>query len=579
MRTIPIIVGVTGHRDVLQSEVPNMKIQFQEFLKQLSCEYKDSEIIVATGLARGCDTYAVEAAIEKSYKYIGVLPMPKSEYEKDFTDSKPISFLGKEYNNELELFNVLCHGATYIHEGPYYLDKNNMNKLNSDDVINAITTRNLLYEDQGKRLAEHSDYLVAFFDQSSKLIKGGTAHVLKMRFTGECSPDLNKSKLGEMVGGRKTMLIPIKRESSVNNEASSDSDIEEYTVNINNIDQVLDSNKENITEMDKYNTFNKKANNIQEQISYEEDKLPECPNIKLDESTSALYYINKLYVDANYLSIHSKSSKSKIVGIFFTLILLSIFSFEIYGIFERTELLSIYICLYLLILLGYRYFFNIGEKHEDFVEYRVLAELLRIQYYWNIAGLNKQIIDYFPLKSRESMGWIKQALRSVQIMTESQVENTEYIEERLEFVCKNWITDQKNYYFKNKKKHKNNTKKGDKIVKIGFSLGFLTMIIVVAALIGWGLDAENMLVLCLVSFSGIITASTALYSDKISVESFEELSQRYEMMSKAYERAEKSFKNASIDLKKELVFEIGVEAMNEQSDWLYFQQSKEGKLY
>ena len=154
-KSIPIIVGVTGHLDVLPIEIERIKDEFRSYLNTIKERYKSSKIIIVSGLAIGWDTIAVDIAIEKSMKFIGLLPMPKNEFEKDFTNSE-----------DLIKFRKLCDKAYTIYEGPYYL-----NKYSEMD-------RNKCYEDLGKRLAEHSDFLVAFFDEYSVRKTGGTADVI-----------------------------------------------------------------------------------------------------------------------------------------------------------------------------------------------------------------------------------------------------------------------------------------------------------------------------------------------------------------------------------------------------------------
>ena len=333
----------------------------------------------------------------------------------------------------------------------------------------------------------------------------------------------------------------------------------------------------------KYDQFNQKINKIAETENYDMGNI--YPFEKYDgeisdECSSSMDYINAIYLYADHLSLKSRKKKRSKMFISFCVVMLAIICFEVFGIVELPVFLVGFVGCYIFILIGYRYLLNMNDNHNDFVEYRVLAELLRIQYFWNMVGLNKQIIDYFPLKSRETMGWIKQALRSIQIITESKIKFTDNPLLRYKIGIANWVEDQKRFYEGAIEKQKGYIKKRDYLIRFGFSSALIAIVLSIVMTMGYSYDVEHIVIILLVGYSGFVTAATALYADKISVESFEELRDRYEMMIKAYTSAKEGVESSKNDIViKEIFFEIGIESLNEYSDWHYFQQSKDGKLF
>ena len=81
---IPIIAGVTGHRDLRKEDLDNLRRSVRGELGTLQQKYPHSEIAVMTSLAEGADQLCAETALEMGLEIITVLPMPVDEYAEDF---------------------------------------------------------------------------------------------------------------------------------------------------------------------------------------------------------------------------------------------------------------------------------------------------------------------------------------------------------------------------------------------------------------------------------------------------------------------------------------------------------------
>lgn len=68
-------------------------------------------------------------------------------------------------------------------------------------------------------------------------------------------------------------------------------------------------------------------------------------------------------------------------------------------------------CLILVGLLLYIYFDSQKKRyHEKYIEYRVFAETLRLQYFVSIAGLEKNVSEFLPWFIKIGNAWIKESL-------------------------------------------------------------------------------------------------------------------------------------------------------------------------
>ena len=81
---VPLIVAVTGHRDLVPSEVPEIRAQVRDFLNRLLSHYPERGVTVMSSLAEGADQLVAEEALQLGIPVIAPLPMPREIYVSDF---------------------------------------------------------------------------------------------------------------------------------------------------------------------------------------------------------------------------------------------------------------------------------------------------------------------------------------------------------------------------------------------------------------------------------------------------------------------------------------------------------------
>ena len=94
----PIIVGVTGHRDIAPGQREAVRAALQTVLTSLYAEFGDA-LHVMTALADGADQLAADVAEElvapggksASLKLIAVSPMPLATYREKVTDKDSLT--------------------------------------------------------------------------------------------------------------------------------------------------------------------------------------------------------------------------------------------------------------------------------------------------------------------------------------------------------------------------------------------------------------------------------------------------------------------------------------------------------
>ena len=77
---LPLVVAVTGHRDVPEHECDGVTKQAEKFLSDLMRDFAERRIVVMSPLAEGADRMVARVALELGLDLIVPLPMEQSEY-------------------------------------------------------------------------------------------------------------------------------------------------------------------------------------------------------------------------------------------------------------------------------------------------------------------------------------------------------------------------------------------------------------------------------------------------------------------------------------------------------------------
>jgi len=152
---VPLMVGVTGHRDVTASDEPPLRSRFSALLGEIAQTHPHTPLVVISGLAAGADMLAAEEAAARGIPVIAALPMPVERYEDDFSPDQRVRF---------HAMLARCARVT---------------------VVSDVADRTRGYVATGLFLVHYAHILVAFWDGMEGQGAGGTADVVRTRMTGE----------------------------------------------------------------------------------------------------------------------------------------------------------------------------------------------------------------------------------------------------------------------------------------------------------------------------------------------------------------------------------------------------------
>lgn len=168
--------------------------------------------------------------------------------------------------------------------------------------------------------------------------------------------------------------------------------------------------------------------------NYDGKKLSKVSN---ELSIDKLACIDEMYGIANDLSIKNQAKYRKILkGLaFFGSLLVLIFL-----IYDSTQYyLVISGCIVMIACLGgFRYWADKSHCHKRYLEFRVLAESLRLQYFLSVAGVQTKVVDILPWFIKTGIPWISDVLHKVKC--------EELNEEEQMDILNFWIRNQISYH-------------------------------------------------------------------------------------------------------------------------------------
>jgi hypothetical protein len=212
---------------------------------------------------------------------------------------------------------------------------------------------------------------------------------------------------------------------------------------------------------------------------------------------------------------------------------------------------------------------------------RTLAEALRIQFYWNIAGINKNVSNYILRIYRKEFTWVKHILSAVYGITYNNKPISSEIKNDL---TGNWVKNQADFFESSIRKMTKQIGFYHKISNISFVLA--SVLLVSIFFLDKYYETNNYMNPLLVIIE-ILFSIFALIKAYIQMKGYEQLMNQYELMQVIYQRAEAKINEIDnlpeeTDYKhsylEELFFVIGKEALIENGNWYLIFKEKEPEI-
>lgn len=210
------------------------------------------------------------------------------------------------------------------------------------------------------------------------------------------------------------------------------------------------------------------------------------------------------------------------------------------------------------------------DRIEDrFLDYRALAEGLRVQFFWTLSGIDENVSSHYLSKYEGLLTWIRKAVRSIEIVT-VRTGSPGYApgdDKCLDITRKLWIESQLDYFGSKKRPLLARSRQFGNIMFLSFVLTLLVALVygmyVLFAGVGNSEAINNFQILL-----GVIAAVGVAAQAYKNKRAYDELERRYSLAQQTYASAKRELEIGSVAPEKVLIA-VGREALLENSDWLW----------
>jgi hypothetical protein len=633
---LPLVIGVTGHRDLRAEDVPRLEAEVVGIIAGLRRDYlKDNgetPIIVLSALAEGADRLVARVALAQGARLIAPMPLPVAEYRRDFEP-------GLQRGNSKE-FDELLAQAIAAPVIPF-THGNSLETVRADPK-----KRSEQYRAAGLFISQHSNILIAIWDgDESKMAVGGTAEAVKFTREGiplEVSPSARASLDGSEIGPVVHIVAPRQKDAAPAGEVAvarwGRAVVRHYRggtadrlraymgrfagrlLGIERADvraQLPDAQRR---ELDAWETFgllialtrqfNRAAAGLvsappgrarmarslesllddpQPQASGQAD--PQAVAVSLAPRWSRLYAISDVLAD------ESRAQFKRDWLVLFALTFAAFICFALFSHLGGQKLLIAYSFFYGMIFL--LFLTARSARHQErFLDYRALAEALRVAVYWRLVGIGLRpsdvkadasgegsevdahtvgvLAEAYPIKQPRELAWVKVCLRTLELLDRAEGVAHERV---LDPVCHGiarrcWVFGQY-MFFRRRGFHHNSVAEmlGTwATVFLGFTFLLVPLFFSRFAEVGrtvyFGVDLHTVILLMIGLLPGSAAALSG-YSERLALQA---QARQYDRMRELFQRASELLPEridaTTAKMVRAVYRELGTEAMRENAEWV-----------
>ena len=410
---IPIVVGVSGHRALEAGDAAALRAAVKEQLEGLRALCPNSPLVMLSSLAEGGDLLCADVAEELGVALIAALPMERGEYEKDFSDA-----------GRAALAHQLARAGRVFVAPP-------------TERVPPAPDRDFLYRQAGVYISAHCHVLLALWDgRESGPARCGTAAAVDFSLRGAYSPASGVSLRSD---SNEAVIHIVTPRGENRAEAAG-------TVHVLGNREAM---RETITRTDEFNRLAAK-------LPPSGGKLlpPDAPR------GGAAGRTERLYLAADALSMRFAALYRRILALLAAASTALTLAFLLYD--EAEAIWMIVVCGAMLLA---AYLAQRAARrtacHRRYIDYRVLAECLRVQSFLRYAGSGAEAAELMTWTQQEETGWIMDALCALSIGAEKG-------ESHDILAC--WVEDQRDYHRRAEGKAERSAAASERVVRIALGL-------------------------------------------------------------------------------------------------------------
>ena len=393
----PLVVGVTSHRDIPADEIGPVRERVRSFFAQLRETFPELPLVVLSALAEGGDQLVAEEALAIGARLIAPLPLPRRLYVDDFDDPAVRA-----------RFESLCQRAEVVllprlMEAPHH-------------VIGAHGAgRDRQYAKAGVYIASHCHVLLTLWDGNEAAGLGGTAQIVHYHLTG-APPGLvlrHPHSRHVLTGSDESLLYHIVCSRDDGGPAAGLAPLQSGWRSAGNP-------AFQTTLPDDFHLMFSRMAEFNRECASHAQAIEEAPREMGGSPEGATAEIDRLFHAADWLAVHFRRRVLMAMRLTYTLAGLMGIAFTFYAHLPGSNFLIYFFVVMFATGGAIAILARRRGWHRKYLDYRALAEGLRIQSCWRRAGIaasadHEFAHDNFLQKQNIELGWIRNVMRAASL--------------------------------------------------------------------------------------------------------------------------------------------------------------------
>lgn len=537
-----LLVGVTGHRKLNASDLPRLHAQVEAFFRGLQVRYPQLPLVVLSSLAEGGDQLVAEVALGMGLRVIAPLPLPVALYRDDFVLPGARATLDRQ----LRAVEIVVMPPR--------------DPANADAQSRPGPARDQQYADAGMFVSSHCHCLLALWDGRESAAVGGTAQVVRFHLQGEMA--------GNLVPPKATLAtLGLDEATLVHHIAAARAGAEPLLQEprwLTAADGIVASDELPIT-------FDRMfRNQVGFNIDYVKHDQIRSAQTRADPPSPC--HIHRLFLAADRLASQYQKRVSRVLGLTYVLAAATGSAFILYAHMHAQDAM-IYLYLVLFIAgVGLATLTRRRDWHRKYLDYRALAEGLRVQSCWRRAGVvNLQNPTYshdnFMQEQDVALGWIRNVMRAASL--EGILLPADSGAAEVDAVVGEWIgteasNGQLHYFAATAARRHLLHRRAETLAMVCLSVGI--MISVLLAIVASQLDSDTKTVLVVIM--GLLSVGAGVHEAYSYKKADKELIKQYRFMQRIFAGARRRLDACQgLEEKRRILRTLGEAALAEHAEW------------
>lgn len=563
-------MAVTGHRDLREQDVPRLESLVDEFFADLAANYPSSPVLLLSSLAEGADQLAARVGLARGMELVVPLPMPLVEYRTDF----------KTAEARAELDRLLQKASrVFVSSGVFGVDVETPGQQDS---------RSWCYAKVGHYLVQHSHILLALWDGDSAEKLGGTSQVVRQKQHG--LPFLRPAGQSLLDPPESGTVVHIVTPRVSQPDPPHAFEVKRFYPHVAVLTQKEKENSETIflSLLKRADSFNGDAVRLrsERENEFQESLSRIRPGRELGELEPGFRQLLDQFAAADALALSFRQKRySSLKWLCLLVVPASVALAAYHATGGRASLAGPIVCLAIFLLsvltgMAVHAWAKLRQYETKHLDYRALAEGLRVLFFWRLAGVRDDIGAQYLRKHLSEIDWIRLALRTCDLASNLVVESVK----AEATVLKHWMINQREFFRKAGPANRQRAEWHDRcatcLIVAGLTLATAMYLLqLVSYLFHLPLPAWDSMLLHVLNWLVVVflasAGGVAVFSEKLA---YAQLSKQYDPMfhlfAAAADRYEKSLHPLDVEQARWIMWRLGHEALRENADWVLLHRER-----